>query len=139
MEATYFVNSLLISRSVFIFRMRMAALTTHMCILRKCARGVFLCDLEKRIACVSSVGVVLLMVKSTVKLHFVIKKKGSFILYSFSLSFCSFPCMLLVNVLRKALGFFSYPHSLLFHSLFITFIMLCYSVLQHVLSLQVRH
>ena len=86
MEATYFVNSLLISRSVFIFRMRMAALTTHMCILRKCARGVFLCDLEKRIACVSSVGVVLLMVKSTVKLHFVIKKKGSFILYSFSLS-----------------------------------------------------
>ena len=41
---------------------------------------VFLCDLEKRIACVSSVGVVLLMVKSTVKLHIsFIKKKGSFI------------------------------------------------------------
>ena len=30
----------------------------------------------------------------------------------------------MVNVLRKALGFFSYPHSLLFHSLFIPFIIL---------------
>ena len=123
--------------------MRMAALSTHMCIIRKCARGVFLCDLEKRIACVSSVGVVLLMVKSTVKLHFVIKKKGS-LYYTPSPSLVLLlPLYVIGKCPTKSLGFLLPPSHLLYTyftlSVYYFYHVICYSVLQHVLSLQVRH